>query len=341
MIIIMGPSSSEEHIEAVIERLDQRGFGHHLSRGAERTVIGAIGAQDDEKTALADSLTRLNGVERVVPILKPYKLVSRESHEEPARVCVGGTACVGPDEVSIIAGPCTVEGRDMLIEAAHAVKDAGASMLRGGAFKPRTSPYDFQGLGEEGLKYLAEARDETGLPIVTEARDAGHVDLVAKYADCIQIGARNMQNYELLQAVGGIGKPVILKRNFSATIEEWLKAAEYVASSGTLDIILCERGIRTFETAVRNTLDLSAVWVAKRETYLPVIVDPSHATGDFRAVPPMSLAAIAAGADGLLLEVHPHPVEALCDGPQQLTPKRFKRLMDEVKRVADAVRQAS
>ena len=336
MIIVMGRGATEENIQEVIRRLEEGGYGHHLSRGKERTVIGAIGAQEAEKAALADSLRRLRGVEQVVPILKPYKIVSRESKDEPARVLIGA-AEFGGGKVSVIAGPCTVESREQLMEAATAVKEAGAAALRGGAFKPRTSPYDFQGLGEEGLWLLAEAKRETGLPIVTEARDPRHVELVAKLADAIQIGARNMQNYDLLREAGQSGKPVLLKRNFSATVEEWLKAAEYVASSGTLDIILCERGIRTFEPAMRNTLDLSAVHVAKRETYLPVIVDPSHATGDFRAVPPMSLAAIAAGADGLLIEVHPKPVEALCDGPQQLTPRRFARLMDEVRKVAEAV----
>jgi 3-deoxy-7-phosphoheptulonate synthase len=336
MIIVLGRSATEDDIQAVVKRLQDRGFGAHLSRGAERTVIGAIGAQEAEKAALADSLRRLHGVEQVVPILKPYKLVSRESHPKTAQVRIGPVK-VGGKRVVAIAGPCTVENRAMLLETAKAVRAAGACVLRGGAFKPRSSPYDFQGLGEEALGYLAEAREATGLPVLTEARDAQHVGVVAEAADAVQIGARNMQNYELLREVGQCGKPVVLKRNFSATIEEWLKAAEYVASSGNLDIILCERGIRTFEHATRNTLDLSAVHVAKRETYLPVIVDPSHATGDFLAVPPMALAAVAAGADGLLIEVHPRPVEALCDGPQQLTPRRFARLMQEVRQVAEAV----
>ena len=336
MIIVMRRSSTDEEVQAVVNRLDERGFGAHVSRGAERTVIGAIGAQEPEKAALADSLRRLAGVEQVVPILKPYKIVSRESHPEAGRVRFGPTEIGGPT-VAVMAGPCTVENREMLLQTARAVKAAGATVLRGGAFKPRTSPYDFQGLGEEGLEYLAEAREETGLPILTEARDVQHIEPVAAVADAIQIGARNMQNYEVLRAAGQSGKPVLLKRNFSATIEEWLKAAEYIAASGNLDIVLCERGIRTFEPAMRNTLDLSAVYVAKRETYLPVIVDPSHATGDFRAVPSMALAAIAAGADGLLIEVHPNPVEALCDGPQQLTPRRFEGLMGEVRNVAQAV----
>jgi 3-deoxy-7-phosphoheptulonate synthase len=340
MIIVMRRSSTDEEVQAVVKRLDERGFGAHVSRGAERTVIGAIGAQEAEKAALADSLRRLAGVEQVVPILKPYKIVSRESHEQAGRVRFGN-AEIGGERVAVMAGPCTVENREMLLETAREVKAAGASVLRGGAFKPRTSPYDFQGLGEEALQYLVEAREATGLPILTEARDVQHVELVAEVADAIQIGARNMQNYEVLRAAGQSGKPVLLKRNFSATIEEWLKAAEYVAASGNLDIVLCERGIRTFEPAMRNTLDLSSVFVAKRETYLPVIVDPSHATGDFRAVPPMALAAIAAGADGLLIEVHPNPVEALCDGPQQLTPKRFASLMDEVRKVAGAVGRAT
>ncbi len=336
MIIVMGRSATDHDIEEVIRRLQERGYGHHLSRGVERTVIGAIGAAEEEKQALADTLSRVPGVERVVPILKPFKIVSRESHPSPARVLFG-KAEFGGNRISVIAGPCTVESRSQMLKAARAVAKAGAAALRGGAFKPRTSPYDFQGLGTEGLELLAEAREATGLPIVTEARDASAVDEVAAIADAIQIGARNMQNYELLRAAGQSGKPVLLKRNFSATVEEWLKAAEYVASSGTLDIVLCERGIRTFEPSMRNALDLSSVYVAKRETYLPVIVDPSHATGDFRAVPPMSLAAIAAGADGLLIEVHPEPEKALCDGPQQLTPKRFAKLMEEVRVVAEAV----
>jgi 3-deoxy-7-phosphoheptulonate synthase len=337
MIIVMSRSATQHDVEEVIKRLEERGYGHHLSRDIERTVIGAIGAPEAEKEAVADNLRRLAGVERVVPILKPYKIVSRESHPKTGRVLFGESAEFGGKRVSVIAGPCTVESRAQLLKAARAVGRAGAAALRGGAFKPRTSPYDFQGLGEEGLALLAEARAATGLPIVTEARDAAHVDAVAAVADAIQIGARNMQNYELLRAAGQTGKPVLLKRNFSATVEEWLKAAEYVASSGTLDIVLCERGIRTFEPSMRNTLDLSSVIVAKRETYLPVIVDPSHATGDFRAVPPLSLAAIAAGADGLIIEVHPDPDEALCDGPQQLTPSRFARLMEEVRVVAQAV----
>jgi len=336
MIVVMSRSATDHDIEEVIRRLEARGYGHHLSRGVERTVIGAIGAAEEEKQALADTLSRVHGVERVVPILKPYKIVSRESHPQPARVLFG-KAEFGGRKIGVIAGPCTVESRRQILKAARAVSKAGAVALRGGAFKPRTSPYDFQGLGDEGLALLAEAREETGLPIVTEARDASAVERVAAVADAIQIGARNMQNYELLRAAGQSGKPVLLKRNFSATVEEWLKAAEYVASSGTLDIVLCERGIRTFEPSMRNTLDLSAVHVAKRETYLPVIVDPSHATGDFRAVPPMSLAAIAAGADGLIVEVHPEPEKALCDGPQQLTPARFARLMEQVRLVAEAV----
>ncbi|MGQ9730424.1 MAG: 3-deoxy-7-phosphoheptulonate synthase [Candidatus Zipacnadales bacterium] len=336
MIIVMARHSTDEQVAAVVQRLKERGFGAHVSRGTERIVIGAIGAQEAEKAALTDSLRRLGGVEQVVPILKPYKLVSRESHEEAAIVKFG-KAAIGGNRIAVIAGPCTVENREMLIETAQAVKEAGASVLRGGAFKPRTSPYDFQGLGEAGLALLAEAREITGLPVVTEAREARHIQLVAEVADAVQIGARNMQNYDLLREAGQCGKPVLLKRSFAATVEEWLKAAEYVAASGTLNIVLCERGIRTFEPQMRNTLDLSAVYLAKRETYLPVIVDPSHATGDFQAVPSMSLAAIAAGADGLLIEVHPNPIEALCDGPQQLTPRRFSRLMGEIRQVAEAI----
>ncbi len=336
MIIVMASNATKEDIERVIQRLAERGYGHNVSRGVERTVIGAIGAPDGEKAALAEQLSRLPGVEKVVPILKPYKLVSREHHPETSRVRIGQFE-FGRNKVGVIAGPCSIESREQLLEAAHGVKTAGAVALRGGAVKPRTSPYSFQGLREEGLKLLAEAREITGLPVVTEVTDLRSVDLVAEYADCLQIGTRNMQNYDLLIEVGRTGKPVLLKRGFAATVEEWLQAAEYIADAGNLQIILCERGIRTFETATRFTFDLGGAVYAKRETHLPVIADPSHATGSHKLVEPVALAAIAAGLDGLLIEVHPRPDEALSDGPQSLKPKRFAALMEKLRAVAQAV----
>ncbi len=336
MMIVMNAKATDGDIQSVVEMLEAKGYDHHISRGVERTLVGAIGTPDGEKQAMAEQLMTLNAVERVVPILRPYKLVSREHQEETSVVYIGDAA-FGRGKVGIIAGPCTVETEEQTLAAARAVKAAGAVCLRGGAFKPRTSPYDFQGLGEDALKILATAREETGLPVVTEARDVSHVDLVAEYADALQIGARNMQNYDLLQSAGESGMPVVLKRGLSATVEEWLKAAEYIASSGNLDIILCERGIRTFETITRFTLDLAGMVAAKQETHLPIIVDPSHSTGHYSLVSPMTLAAIAAGADGVMIEVHPQPDRALCDSAQQLTPKNFQKLMDNVRSLSTAV----
>ena len=336
MIIVMTSGATEEDIARVVERLGDRGYGHHISRGVERTVIGAVGAPDGEKQEIAEQLSRLPMVERVVPILRPYKLVSREHQPEPV-VVKEGPAEFGGVKIGVIAGPCAVESEKQLLEAAQAVKAAGATALRGGAYKPRTSPYSFQGLGKEGLELLAKARQLTGLPVVTEVMDPRQVETVADYADALQIGARNMQNYDLLREVGQLGKPVVLKRGFSATVQEWLRAAEYIAASGNLDIILCERGIRTFETETRFTLDLGGMAAAKQETYLPIIADPSHSMGTYRLVLPMALAAIAAGADGLIIEVHPHPDQALSDGPQSLTPASFARLMEQVRAVAVAI----
>ncbi len=336
MIIIMQPGVSDDDIARVIERLEERGYGHHISRGVERTVIGAVGAPEGEKQQVAEQLSRLPMVERVVPILKPYKLVSREYQPEPVTVKVG-PAQFGGKQVSVIAGPCAVESEEQLMEAAQAVKAAGATALRGGAYKPRTSPYSFQGLGEAGLELLAQARDLTALPIVSEVMDPRQVEVMAGWVDALQIGTRNMQNYDLLREVGQVGMPVVLKRGFAATIQEWLRAAEYIAASGNLDIILCERGIRTFETETRFTLDLGGMAAAKQETYLPIIVDPSHSMGIHRLVGPMALAAVAAGADGLMIEVHPHPDQALSDGPQSLTPTSFEKLMQQVRTVALAV----
>lgn len=333
MIVVMSYRAGEDDIESVLLRLEKEGFQIHLSRGVERTIIGAIG----DKTRLGDiGLEAMPGVEKVVPILQPYKLVSRTFQEEDTVIKAGNLA-IGGETIQVIAGPCAVESFDQLLTAARLVKQAGATMLRGGAFKPRTSPYSFQGLEEEGLQMLARAREETGLLIVTEVMDVRNLPAVAKYADILQIGARNMQNFFLLKEVAKIDKPVILKRGPSATIEEWLMAAEYIMSGGNYNIILCERGIRSFESYTRNTLDLSAVPVVKYLSHLPVIVDPSHAIGKWRFVPPMCVSAIAAGADGLLVEVHPNPTEALCDGPQSLTPANFAAMMSGLKKVADAV----
>lgn len=333
MIIVLNKKASEADIQTILDMLEGRGYGHHVSRGVEATLIGAIGAPDREKAAVAEQLMTFPSVDKVVPILRPYKLVSREHQEETSVVYIG-SAAFGRGHFGVIAGPCTVESEKQTIEAARAVKEAGATCLRGGAFKPRTSPYDFQGLGEDALKILATAREETGLPIITEARDVSHVDLVTKYADAIQIGARNMQNYDLLHIVGQCSLPVVLKRGLSATVEEWLKAAEYIAAGGNLNIILCERGIRTFETITRFTLDLGGMVAAKSETHLPIIIDPSHATGHHSLVAPMTFAGLAAGADGVMIEVHPHPDRALCDSIQQLTPRNFSKLMDRVRELA-------
>ncbi len=334
MIIVMKPDhQGEEDIARVTRRLEAMGYKVHISRGTERTIIGAIG---DETLLQSQPLDAFPGVERVVPILKPYKLASREFKPENSVITVNGAA-IGGRTLQVIAGPCSVESRGMLLELAHAVKEAGARFLRGGAFKPRTSPYSFQGLGEEGLEYLAEAREATGLRVVTELMDASDLPLVLRYTDVIQIGARNMQNFRLLSEVGKVRKPVLLKRGLSATITEFLLAAEYIMSEGNRDVILCERGIRTFETATRNTLDISAVPVLRELTHLPVIVDPSHATGKWTLVEPLARAAVAVGADGVMIEVHGRPEEALCDGPQALKPARFASLMREMKQVAAAV----
>lgn len=329
MIVVMSNGASKEEVNHVLERLEKLGFQIHLSEGVERTIIGAIG----DKTILNEvALEAMPGVEKVVPILQPYKLVSREFKKHSV-VKVGDLEFGGKD-LHVMAGPCAVESLEQLLETAEQVVKSGATILRGGAFKPRTSPYAFQGLEEEGLKMLAEAREKTGLKIVTEVVDPRNVELVARYSDILQIGARNMQNFLLLKEVAGIDKPVVLKRGASATVEEWLMAAEYLMAGGNYNVILCERGIRTFETYLRNTLDLSAVPVAKSLSHLPVIVDPSHATGKWKYVKPMAMAAIAAGADGLLIEVHPNPAQALCDGPQSLTPENFDDLMTDIRKMA-------
>ena len=333
MIIVLKPHATEAEVAQVIRKIESFGLAAHVSKGTERTIIGAIG---DERILQEGPLEAFPFVEKVLPVLKPYKLASREFKPEGSVVKVNGVL-VGARQVVVMAGPCAVEGREVLLETARSVKAAGGHILRGGAYKPRTSPYTFQGLGEEGLKFLAEAKRETGLPIVTELMDTREASVVYEYADLIQIGARNMQNFKLLKEVGARRKPILLKRGMSSTVKELLLAAEYIMSEGNYDVILCERGIRTFEDATRNTLDLSVVPLIKRLSHLPVIVDPSHATGKWDLVPPMALAAVAAGADGLMVEVHPRPEEALSDGPQALLPMTFAKLMGDLGKVAAAV----
>lgn len=333
MIIVMRSTATQADIDQVVERIHQHGLKPHISKGVERTIIGAIG---DERILRNVPFEALPGVEKAFPIVKPFKLASRDFKPDPSVVEVNGVA-VGGKRLAVIAGPCSVEGRQMLLDTARVVKEAGANLLRGGAFKPRTSPYSFQGLGEEALQYLAEVREITGLPVVTELMDPRDADLVVKYADMVQIGARNMQNFRLLKEVGIHRKPVFLKRGMSSTIKELLMSAEYIMSEGNYNIVLCERGIRTFEDYTRNTLDLSAVPALKQLSHLPVIVDPSHGTGKWDLVSPLSLAAIAVGADGLMVEVHPQPELALSDGPQALIPDRFAALMEQVRALAPIV----
>ena len=334
MIIIMESTAEQHEIEAVINRIAALGYTPHPIRGVLRTVVGAVG--DERGKAELQALEAMPGVERVVPILRPYKLASRVFKEEPTVITVGGVH-FGGLQIVVVAGPCSVESREQLLDAAHAVKSAGAHCLRGGAFKPRSSPYTFQGLGEEGLQILAEARRLTGLPVVTEVMTESQIEMVARYTDVLQVGARNVQNFSLLKELGKVDKPILLKRGMSTTIKEYLMSAEYIMSEGNERVILCERGIRTFETATRNTLDLAAVPVLKSETHLPVLVDPSHGTGQWQLVPAMAKAAIAAGADGLMIEVHPRPEEAYSDGAQSLKPKAFAVLMSELKAFAQAV----
>jgi len=334
MIIILKRSASDAELEEVKSILERAGYTHHVSRGKELTIVGAVGTSLEMRQVLMQRLAGKPYVDRVVPVLKPYKLVTMEPHEERSTVLVGEVR-LGPGQFTVIAGPCAVESEDQLMAAARAVKEGGGRILRGGAFKPRTSPYDFQGTGEEGLKLLKAAGEEFDLPVVTEARNVGQVEVVAQYADAIQIGARNMQNYDLLMEAGRSGAPVLLKRGFACTVEEWLKAAEYVASTGNLDVILCERGIRTFGTELRFTQDLAAVALVRELSHLPVIVDPSHGSGKRSIVPPVCRAALAIGADGILVEVHPNPEQALCDGPQQLLCEQFVDLMKELRPMAE------
>ena len=333
MIIVLKPGTTQKQVDHIIKEVKKLGLMPHVSRGVERTIIGVVG---EEGILRAQPLEVFPGVEKVIPILKPYKLVSREYKPE-STVIRFGRVRLGGKKVHVMAGPCAVEDRGLLKKIATRVKKSGATFLRGGAFKPRSSPYSFQGLGEEGLRYLREVGDATGLIVVTEVMDTRDVSLVEKYADCLQIGARNMQNFNLLKEVGLAKKPVMLKRGLSSTIKEWLMSAEYIVSTGNPDVFLCERGIRTFEDATRNTLDLSAVPVIKSLSHLPIIVDPSHATGKRGLIEPMACAAVAEGADGIMVEVHPFPEKAKSDGAQALLPDRFDRLMSSMKGVARAV----
>jgi len=334
MIIVMKNTVTDDEINRVSDEVKSQGFQVHLSRGTERTIIGVIG---DERVLEKEHFESLPGVQEIMPVLKPYKLASRDFHPENTVVDINGVG-VGGREVTVMAGPCSVESRDQLLTTARAVRGAGAKILRGGAFKPRTSPYSFQGLGKEGLELLHEVGKETGMPVITEVMAPDQIDLVAQYSDILQIGARNMQNYNLLHAVGETPLPVLLKRGFSSKIDEWLLAAEYILSHGNYNVMLCERGIRTFDSKyTRNTLDINAIPVLKELSHLPVIIDPSHATGKWEFVRAASRAAVAAGADGLLIEVHPNPSEALSDGRQSLIPDNFTRLMQQIAVIAEAV----
>lgn len=335
MIVVMSPNSTKDQLDHVVKMVEEMGLSTHLIYGTNRTVVAAVG---DKRMLDKGAVENAAGVEKIVPILSPYKVASREvKREDTAIELQPNQVKIGQKKIGIIAGPCSVEERNQLLETADAVKQAGGVGLRGGAFKPRTSPYSFQGLAEKGLEYLAEARERTGLAIVTEVLTVTHVDLVARYADVLQIGARNMQNYMLLKAVGEQSKPVLLKRGMSATMEEFLLAAEYIIDAGNPNIILCERGIRTFEEYCRNTLALSVVPAIKRVSHLPIIVDPAHGTGHSYLVESMSLAAVAAGADGLMIEVHPDPEHALSDAAQQIDIAQFQQLMRRAARVAEAV----
>jgi 3-deoxy-7-phosphoheptulonate synthase len=334
MILTLKPGTKKGEIDKIVSKIKKLGFSPHISKGRERTIIGVVGANAIRARELFEALPV---VESITPISKPYKLVSREFKRENTIIKIRDGLEIGGRRIIIMAGPCAVEEKNLLISIAKKVKEAGATVLRGGAFKPRTSPYSFQGLGKEGLEYLEEAREETGLAIVTEVMDTRDVALVAKYADIMQIGARNMQNFNLLKEVGKCNKPILLKRGMAATVTELFMSAEYILSSGNKKVILCERGIKTFEDITRNTLDISAVGLVKELSHLPIIVDPSHATGRRSLIAPISKAAIATGADGLIIEVHTHPEEALSDGAQSLLPKDFERLIKELGKIAKAI----
>ncbi len=337
MIIVLEPDAEDREVEAVCERVEEHGLEAHVSRGERRTVVGCVG---DESRLVDVPFAAMDGVDDVHPIERPYRMAARSFRAEPTRIPVGeaGDHRVG-DGFTVMAGPCSVEGEEMLIRTARAVREEGADVLRGGAFKPRTSPYSFRGLGEEGLRLLARAREETGMPVITEVMDPRQVDLVAGYADVLQIGSRNMKNYDLLEEVGRSETPVFLKRGMASPIRDFLLAAEYVMNAGNPHVMLCERGIKTFAEATRNTLDISAVPVLKRETHLPVIVDPAHATGDRDLVAPLAAAAASAGADGVMVEVHPDPDRALSDGPQSLTFEGFREMMSQVRPAAELARR--
>jgi len=334
VIIILKPKATEQDLGRVVGRVEEAGLKVHLSKGTERTIIGVVG---DERKMDIQSLEVLPGVERVMRVLRPFKLASREFKPDNTVVRVSDGVEVGGNQIVVMAGPCAVENEKDLMETALAVKASGAQVLRGGAFKPRTSPYSFQGLGKDGLRLLAKARDLSGLSIVTEVLSPGDIDLVSGFSDILQVGARNMQNFSLLQAIGGARKPVLLKRGMSATVEEWLMAAEYVLAGGNTQVILCERGIRTFETYTRNTMDISSIPLVKQLSHLPVIADPSHSTGVRSLVSALSRAAVAAGSDGLLVEVHPNPEEALSDGAQSLSLDEFSALMRDLGHIARSV----
>jgi 3-deoxy-7-phosphoheptulonate synthase len=338
VIIVMKTDATKREKEEVIKKIEDLGYKPHVIHGTTRDVIGAVG--DERGKVVLHTIEFMQGVESVVPILKPYKLASREVKKETSTIKINDSVFIGDKDIIVMAGPCAVEGENQIIEVAEAVKKAGAKVLRGGAFKPRTSPYAFQGMKEDGLKLLARAREVTGLPIISEVVNPETADLVAEYVDILQIGTRNAQNFELLKKLGQIRKPVLLKRGMSMTIQEMLMSAEYILSEGNQSVILCERGIRTFETETRNTLDLSAIPVLKQKTHLPVLVDPSHATGHYQYVAPMSFAAIAAGADGLIVEVHPDPEHASSDGPQSLKPKNFHAMMEKLKLFAEVAERS-
>ncbi|WP_018249013.1 3-deoxy-7-phosphoheptulonate synthase [Orenia marismortui] len=334
MVIVMESNAKQEEIKNVIKKIEEAGFEAHPDNGKNQTIVGVVG--EGKREQLLNSVGAFPGVDKVVEISKPYKLAGKEFKPEPSVIDVDGVK-IGGDNFVIMAGPCAIESREQLFEAAQQVKEGGAKILRGGAFKPRTSPYSFQGMKEEGLKLLAEARERTGLKIVTEVMDTRDVELIAKYADILQVGARNMQNFPLLKEVGKTDKPVLLKRAMTATYKELLMAAEYIMAGGNYNVILCERGIRTFTTETRNTVDMAIVPVIRELSHLPVIIDPSHGTGNWKYVSPLAKAALAVGADGLMVEVHPDPKNALCDGPQSLKPKKFKTMVEEMKIIASAV----
>ncbi|HDQ26150.1 MAG TPA: 3-deoxy-7-phosphoheptulonate synthase [bacterium] len=334
MIIVLKPKTTKKQMDHIVKRIEENKLKAQVSKGKERTIIAVIG---DERILTTVPFESYPGVEKVMTVLKPYKLASKDFKSTPSVVRISKTVSIGGNKVAMIGGPCSVESREQLLAAAKAVKAGGGNILRGGAYKPRTSPYAFQGLGEDGLKILAEARDIYGMPVVTEVLDTRHVELIARYTDIFQVGARNMQNFELLKEVGRTCKPVLLKRGLMSTINEWLMSAEYILSNGNMNVILCERGIRTFETATRNTLDLSAVPMAKELSHLPVVVDPSHGTGKKPLIAPMARAAVAAGADGIAIEVHPNPEKALSDGDQSMLPAEYKKMAMSLRKIAKAV----